>query len=177
MASQKHDRLQIELLVPPMTKIAIRPRFRMKSHLSAEEIQARMDAALKAPQAPCEGTLLNHYAILRIPQEQQHYWSPRLSIEFYEADGETEISGLFSPRAAVWTLFASFYALTIFVGFVGLIWGLVQWQLNLTPHALWLVPISMFFLAVAYASAMAGQRLGGEQMETLRDFFQQSIAK
>ena len=158
-----------------MTKIEIRPRFSLVVPLSPETILNRLRTYLEKPTAECTGTILNSYAILRVHDEQQHYWSPQLTIEVEAQDNGTLIRGLLGPRPVVWTLFASFYAFAIFAGLVGLIWGLSQWSLGITPFALWIVPIAIFLITIAYAIAYTGQKLGYEQMLLLRTFLDKSI--
>ena len=90
-------------------------------------------------------------------------------------DGDTRIVGLFAPRPAVWTLFASFYAFTIFLAFVGFSWGFSQWSLDMAPTAMWLVPLALALLAIAYGIALTGQKLGAAQMTRLRTYLETAL--
>jgi hypothetical protein len=98
-----------------------------------------------------------------------------LSVEVEAQENGTLIRGLLGPRPVVWTLFASFYAFALFAGLVGLIWGLSQWSLGITPFALWIVPVAILLIIIAYGIAYTGQKLGYEQMLLLRGFLDKSI--
>lgn len=154
----------------------IRPRFKTFVALSLQEIRQRIQFQLDKSDAPCRGTVLKSFAVLRIPSEQQHYWSPELSIEAEEKENGTEIRGLFAPKPPVWTFFASLYFLIIFVGIAGGFYGLIQLNLGMAPNALWTVPFSLFSLGGAYALAYTGQKLSQSQMLTLRSFLMHAIA-
>lgn len=140
-----------------------------------QEVFSRIQQFLQQKDAPCTGTFLSSFAILRIPPEQQHLWSPELSIEAEETAEGTLIRGLFSPKPPVWTFFASLYFFVIFVGVAGGFYGLIQLNLGIKPDAFWAVPLSLVLLAGAYATAYTGQKLSQEQMVTMRDFLEQSL--
>ncbi|MFT5495453.1 MAG: hypothetical protein ACI9TH_000844 [Kiritimatiellia bacterium] len=144
----------------------IRPTFELTVAASPEEVAARM-GELKATDQPCDASVLKSYAVLRIPAEHQHYWSPQLNVEWHESPEGSQIKGRFGPRPSVWTLFAGFYLLSIFAGLMGLIFGLAQRQLHLPAWALWSVPVAAFGLALAYGIARYGQQLGHAQMDEL----------
>lgn len=160
-----------------MSKVQIRPRFRITVPMASEEILNRLRAYLEKPNSDCSGTILSDFAILRIPEEKQHFWSPRLTVAFEkEADG-TLLRGLFGPRPAVWTMFASFYAFTVFAALVGAIYGLSQWQLGMDAWALWIVPTALVLLVIAYAIAYTGQKLGHDEMRMLRKILEDCLEK
>ncbi len=155
--------------------LKIRPSFTIDTPLTIEEILARLKDHLNTPGAFCGGAILNDYVILHIPEDQEHFWSPRLTISLKPAGEHTRIRGLFGPRPTVWTLFATFYLFAVFLGFVGLMWGGAQWSLGMEPQALWLVGASGVALTSAYGIALIGQKLSEEQMHVLRDFLYQAI--
>jgi hypothetical protein len=158
-----------------MIKIQIRPRFRLIVPYSPSDVLERLRTEIEKPDAKCAGTILTGYAIFRIHDDQQHYWSPRLTIEVSEHEHGTLVRGLFAPRPAVWTMLASFYALTIFVGLVGLIFGLSQWSLGMSPYGLWVVPLSILLLVITYTIALTGQNLGLAQMHLLRSVLDKAL--
>jgi len=158
-------------------KVRIRPKFELNTSSSLEEIVNILREKLSNPNALCTGTILNNgYFILRIPDDQSHFWSPRLTIELEKQDdNSTLVRGLFGPHPAVWMLFAGFYLFFIFVGLVGLFYGLAQWSLKMPPSALWGVPISLVLIGISYGIALIGQNLGLEQMHQLRSFLERSL--
>lgn len=153
-----------------MTQIKIRPRLKITTEMSPETILSTLRKHLADPDAPCTGTVANNYVILSIPEKDSHFWSPRLTIEMREENGRTTLSGLFGPRPMVWTLFAGFYLSSIFLAFVGLMWGGAQWSLGMKPYAFWLLAFGVIALIISYGSALIGQKLGKDQMHILHDF-------
>ncbi len=159
-----------------MKKIQIRPRIRFVVPFTPEETLNRIRSQIEKDSVPFTGTFRTGYATIRIPEDEQHYWSPELTIGLEKHEKGTLVRGLFGPKPAVWTLFASFYALSSFVGFIGLMWGSSQWSLGLSPYALWAVPIAILLLGSAYAIAYVGQKLGHEQIETMQAFLKETLA-
>lgn len=120
-------------------------------------------------------TILDRYAILRIPEEQQHFWSPEMTVSTEETEEGTILRGLIGPKPTVWTLFFSFYAFMAFIILIALIWGLSQWSLGHSPHVLWLVPIASLLWISAYAIALTGQKLSRTEMKRLISFLQEAL--
>lgn len=158
-----------------MTAIEIRPRFRKELAMSAKEALQRIRQALDDPQKKIKGYIADHHVVLKIPHEDQHYWSPQLSLEV-EEDGEGAlIRGLYGPKPSVWLMFIFFYAILGFVSLVVMIMGFSQLNLNLSARILWLLPIALILFIMVYLSAKAGQRKGHDQMEELHHFFEDAI--
>ena len=158
-----------------MTQIKIRPRFRIDTGQPPEEIIERLRSQLERPQAPCTGTIVNDYVILRIPEKDSHFWSPRLTVDIAREGTHTRVRGLYGPNPVVWMMFAGVYLFAIFLGFVGLMWGGAQWSLGMEPQALWLVGISIVALLSSYGIALVGQKLSAEQMHVLREFLMEAL--
>jgi hypothetical protein len=152
----------------------IRPRFRYETDIKSSEITDKIKAALKAEGCPCKGSVHPGYATLYLPMEEQHYWSPQLSLTVEEDELGTLIRGLYAPRPAVWTMFVFFYS---FIGFAALIIsivGLSNWSLNKSAAILWFVPLlGLIFLSI-YLVAYFGQRTSIEQMIKLHRFLEES---
>lgn len=152
----------------------IRPRFRYETDIKSSEITDRIKAALQAKNASCKGSVHPSYATLYLPIEEQHYWSPQLSLTVEEDEHGTVIRGLYAPRPAVWTMFVFFYA---FIGFATLIIsivGLSNLSLDKSATILWLVPVlGLVFLSI-YLVAYFGQRTSIEQMIKLHRFLEES---
>lgn len=152
-----------------MPKISIRPRFKIEVPMKIDEIVSAIRHRIDDPSEKIAGTVLPEYAVLKIPIEDQHYWSPELSLSLEETENGTIVRGLFGPRPVVWTLFASFYAFTAFALLIGIFVGYPQWSLGQTPYALWLIPVALILFGSAYAVALSGQKLGQKEMLHLRN--------
>jgi hypothetical protein len=123
-------------------------------------------------------TALDHYLVITIPQERRHYWSPQLQIELEDnGNGTVHVSGLITPMPAVWTLFAGIYTTILVMGFFGLMFGLAQLQLDITPAwGMWSLPLSAGLIGLVYAAAMIGQSIGREQTRELTAFLDQCLS-
>lgn len=160
-----------------VNRIEIRPRFELEVDLPPDEVLTRIKKGLSNPDADCTGKILNPHAVLQMHDEKQHYWSPQLTVEVEtkSTDNSSLLRCIMGPMPAVWTMFASFYALSVFIGLVGLVWGGSQWSLGMSPYALWLVPVSVIMISIAYVIALTGQKLGYDQMLVLKKFLVKSI--
>ncbi len=153
-----------------MVKPQLRLRFQMIVPLSPEGVLNRLRLQLEKPETEFIGTVASGSANLKIPPSLQHYWSPELSVAVEEHEEGTLVRCLFGPRPAVWTMFASFYGLNIFIIVMGIVFGYSQWSLDQTPYGFWIIPFALVFLGAAYVMAYIGQRMGYEQMLLLRSF-------
>ncbi len=162
-----------------MTAIEIRPRFRKEIALSPELALERLRAALKEDGAPIKGLVVDHHVVLKIPQEEQHFWSPQLSLEVEAAEeGEGAlIRGLYGPNPSVWLLFVFLYsaigAISLFIA----ITGFSQLSLGMSAPALWGLPVAAGLAIFLYFSAKAGERLGREEMHRLQAFMDQALGE
>lgn len=153
----------------------VRPKFHIETHHTIDELNIKLEAALQEDGAPVKGWVDPHYAKLSIPHEDQHYWSPRLSISFEETDGGTMMRGVYGPRPSVWTLFIFFYA---FIGFgilIILILGTSYISLGKSGAILWFVPVLLLIFLTLYLVSYFGQKLGHDQMVTLHHFVENCI--
>ena len=94
-----------------MTSFRIRPRFKIESLYSCDEIKARIENKLATGNHPCYAEVSNHHIFLRVSPEEIHYWSPQLdlSCEAKEEGEGTLIRGLYGPHPHVWTFFMFSY--------------------------------------------------------------------
>ena len=110
-----------------------------------------------------------------LPVDQQHYWSPRLTISMEETEDGTIIRGLYGPRPAVWTMFVFFYALiALAIMVVGTI-GLSRLSLDKPGTVLWWIPVLVVIFLSLYLVSYFGQKWSGDQMVVLHEFFEESV--
>ena len=159
-----------------MPLFRLRPRFRFIANFAMEDVTERLRAAMEAPDAPVAGKVLRDFAVLRVLPEAQHFWSPELTLQLHpQEDGDTLVRGLFGPRPSVWTGFACFHIFAIFISLIALLFGLSQWSLGIKPFGLWLTPIPLILTLSAFGIALIGQRLGEDQMRSLRMFLEEAV--
>lgn len=121
---------------------------------------------------------MDHHIVLRIPVEEQHYWSPQLSLTIEDkADEGALIRGLYGPRSSVWLMFVFLYsslgAISLFVA----ITGFSQLSLGMSAPALWALPVAAVIALTLYLFAKAGERLGKDEMHRLRNFMDAALVE
>ncbi len=160
-----------------MSDIGLRPKFSMQSSQSLPDVVNALKSALAANSREISiwGDVFKSSAVLRIPTDRRHYWSPELQLGIEGSSGGTIIRGMFGPRPAVWSLFIALYVFVAFVGLMGGAYGLSQMALDRPPTVLWSVPASIVAAAIIYLVARTGRRLGSAQMRELKDFLDDAI--
>ncbi len=153
----------------------VRPRIRLESELSSDEITSRIRNKLREGVCPCKGQVTAHFATIYPPPEEQHYWSPQLTITLEEQDNKTLIRGLYGPRPAVWTMFVFFYSIIGFVAIIVSMIGLSYWTLGLQSDILWLVPVMIFIFLSLYLVAYFGQKFGHKQLTRIHRFLEDCL--
>jgi len=157
--------------------LEIRPRFRRVVSLEPGYVLDQFRQKLTRANAPIRGLIVDHHVTLKIPYEQQHFWSPQLDVEVETVPEGTLVRGLYGPHPSVWLMFVFFYAALGFVATIVMIIGFSQWNLGLSAGILWLLPVMGFIFLMVWLSARAGQKLGKDQMEQLQAFLDDVLAE
>ena len=156
--------------------IVLRPRF-----------QFELDQDPKVLFLAFENVRTNHFIIsrvdnhvfIRIPKNEQHFWSPQLHLEINKTqDKPTILKGLYGPNPTVWTLFMflHFAIATLFIG-VG-IWLYTNISLE-TSHLLPLGILIGLFISwfVLYFAGRLGREAGKKQLYSLRTFLNKILSE
>jgi hypothetical protein len=159
-----------------MSMVEIRPRFKQVVTMAPEEVLARLEFAKEKPETSVRVVMVDHHVTLKIPAEEQHYWSPQLSVTI-DAEGENSslIRGLFGPRPSVWLMFTFFYSVIGAICLFVAITGFAQLSLGIPAPVLWTLPVGAVLALVLYFSAKAGERLGREEMYVLKNFLDEAL--
>ncbi|MCB9245573.1 MAG: hypothetical protein H6606_04010 [Flavobacteriales bacterium] len=157
--------------------IRVRPRFRFYVKQSAKEIEDLFRAKLREESNSYEGQVLNDYIVIRVIQQEQHYWSPQLSVSLSQEDDRTLVRGLYGPNPAVWLLFTFIHiATSVAAVFISII-GFSNMSLGLSSMILWIIPILGLISLIMYLVARAGRKLGESQLIDLHHFFEEHIGE
>ena len=159
-----------------MTAPRVRPRFEIEIDLEADALMERVRERLsRCPH--CTGMSVGRHAELFVPEAERRMWSPWLSVTAEDGDGGgAVVRGRFGPHPALWTLYLF---LSFGLGFgllVGTTWGYAQWAMGVHAWALYSVPLILMTGALLYGVSLVGQRLGAEQMASLRSTLEGLIA-
>ncbi len=154
--------------------VQIRPRFQVVTQVSAQEIADRLRTGLEAEGSPCIGEAHARYANLKIPVDEQHYWSPQLAITIEENEEGTVVRGLYGPRPTVWTMFVFFYAAIGFAVMVISAIAMAMWMMGKSVMFFWSVPVLIAIFFSLYHVAYIGKKKGHAESEILHKFFIES---
>lgn len=98
-----------------MSSIRIRPRIRQFSNLSEEVVLNKYQQLLDSAKFDLSGRIVEHHAFVKFKPENQHFWSPELTLEvvrnylqddaYADHQEPTLICGYVSPRPSLWTFF------------------------------------------------------------------------
>lgn len=153
----------------------VRPRIRLVSELSSSEITDRIRIKLNEGVCPCIGQVTANFATIYPPPEEQHYWSPQLTITLEENENSTLIRGLYGPKPSVWTMFVFFYSIIGFATIIVSMIGLSYWTLNLPADILWAVPGLILLFFSLYLVAYFGQKFGHRQLSRIHRFLEDCL--
>ncbi|HMO38132.1 MAG TPA: hypothetical protein PKC76_01025 [Saprospiraceae bacterium] len=159
-----------------MTSFRIRPRFQVVVPDEPAVVIEKLVAALAQPDSPCTGRAIPGHAVLTMPAEAQHFWSPQLDLSIEAHQEGTLIRGLYGPNPEVWLLFAFGYGIVGVLGLFISIFGFTRVGLGLEAPVLWVLPVLGAAALALYIASQLGQKLGAEQTFTLHHFFEKTVA-
>lgn len=160
-----------------MADIRLRPRFRTRVPCDPATVLALIEAGLSsADGGEFDGTVFDTSAVLRIPPNRRHFWSPELQVGVDSDSDGSLVSGLFGPRPGVWSMYVALYAFVLFVAIMGGSFGASQIMLGQAPLAFWSLPASVTAALAVYGIGRVGRRLGREQIQELDSFLNRTLA-
>ncbi len=148
----------------------LRPRFQDVFEGDKSQVMERFKKELDVADH-IKAAIWDHHIVLKIPSEEQHYWSPQLLISFEQIDDTVHIRGLCGPKPSVWMMFVFFYFLLGFVAVIVMITGFAQMNLGLPSGVLWLLPAIAFIVLMIYLTARMGQKMAKDEMIRLYEFY------
>ena len=153
----------------------IRPRFRLTSNLSIEEIGNKIKEALGRSQAECIGQVIHGHATIKMPVKDQHYWSPQLNMTLEKTSEGTRIRGLYGPRPEVWTMFVLFYTIIGLATLAVLVFGMSYMMLGQSFWVIWLVPVFLIIFLTLFLVANRGKSMGKDQIHVIHHFVEEAV--
>ena len=130
---------------------------------------------LASEDCACGGWVTVPYAELCVAEEDKHLWSPRLAIYVEDTPGGAHLHCRLQPAPEVWTFFLALYAVSGIAFMSAAFYGYSQWTIDKTPWAALGMPIAALMALGLYLGALAGQRMGHDQMDILRAQLERSL--
>lgn len=153
----------------------LRPRIETTVATPPADLARRVDALLTDRSCPCRGFATSQQIELHIAAGQRRFFSPQLLVNLTDRGDATELTGHFGPNGNVWTMFLAAYGFVTLSGVTGLFLGVSQRIAREPAWGLWLVPAALALIALIYAAAGFGQRLGRRQVHILHEFLESAI--
>jgi hypothetical protein len=161
-----------------MSSFRIRPHFRYVIDLDTDAARDRIVSGIGEAVDRCEVRSFPGYVNLRVPEAEQHFWSPQLNLSLEAADtGGTVIQGTYGPNTNLWAIFLYGYLTVGFLGIVATVLGLCQCMIGNPPWGFWLLGGALVVAAFLYFLAQTGQKLGAWQTFQLHQIFESAVGE
>lgn len=156
--------------------IRVRPRYRRISKIPPCQVIDQVLEGLIARKGVVGNTLENH-AYLKIPKDDQHYWSPEFDVSVEKYKEGSLVRGVVGPKPKVWTMFMFLYSGVLVFLFLGVAMGISQWMLGMDAPWLWSIPVCIILWILIILAAKFGQLRGKRQMVRLWKFLDDAVDK
>lgn len=160
--------------LPPF---ALRPRFKAEVPFGVEEIGSRIKASLQQNKQLVIGKVVGNMAVLSIPDDKKHFWSPQLTLGMDTTDtmGVTMLRGMYGPSTSVWLGFVFTYGVLGIIACFSLIIGSSHWMMGKPANELYLALICGLCIGGLYLISFSGQKMGADQMQELHAFVEDCL--
>lgn len=162
--------------MPITNQIVLRPRFKTELNRDCTQI-IELFIKAKSEQKRFIVSCVDDHIFIKLPQNQQHFWSPQLHLEVTEkTENQCSLHGFFGPNPTVWTMFMFFHVAVGILFMVNATWMYTRYNLN-NPIALQVgiaVALVIIWILLYFAGA-AGKKKGKNGMRDLYDFMLETI--
>lgn len=159
-----------------INKVLLKPRFRIEVDQVENQIMDNLKKRLNDENFNFRSQIADMHAVIDVSEEDEHYWSPQLTVEVIKEDNKTIVKGLLSPKPKVWTFFMFLHFLVAISFFVFLVMFYTQYRLNQDYNFSLIMCIAMpVAWIVLYLVGQFGKKLGYEQMVQLHNFLVDSL--
>lgn len=150
-----------------------RPRFKVYTKASKEELIALIQKHLQLSHQTIGGYANKEFAMVRLRKEKDKYWAPQLQIRWEKDEDHPQqivVRGIIGPRPNIWTMFMFFYgfagALVITLG----TYAISEYIVKGESYWIWAVPLGLLIALVTYLAAKFGQKLAKGHLQILYQF-------
>jgi len=159
-------------------EIILRPRFKMALDMSCQQLIARFMEEKKKEQK-FHVSCLDDHVFLRLPKEEQLFWSPQLHLEITEiSESKCTIHGFFGPNPTVWTMFIFFHVVVATLFLADIVWLYSNFSLE-NPIGFQIgIAIGLAFVWILlYIAGTIGKKKGKPGMQQLYGFMMNTLSR
>lgn len=158
-------------------EIVLRPRFEMELEQSCSQLVAKFSKVKKAQNRFIVSCVDDHIFI-KLPNKEQHFWSPQLHLELSETS-ETKclLQGFFGPNPTVWTMFIFLHVGVGILFMVNATWLYSNYNLDNSINLQIGIAVGLVlaWILLYFAGAM-GKKKGKPDMQELYNFMLETIS-
>jgi len=157
-------------------EIVLRPRFQIELEMSCHQLIARFKEE-KKKQSKYGISCLDDHVFLKLPKNEQLFWSPQLHLEITEvSENKCTLHGFFGPNPTVWTMFIFFHVVVGILFMTDMIWLYSNSSLGnpITLQVGIAIGLVVFWILL-YIAGRIGKKKGKPGMRGLYDFMIKTI--
>lgn len=157
-------------------EIFLRPRFKMELEQPCTQILAKFSEA-KKNQSTFVVSCVDGHIFIKLPNKQQHFWSPQLHLEITEKDTNScLLHGFFGPNPTVWTMFMFLHVAVGILFMMNLTWLYSNYNLNNKLGLQMGISIVLILTWILlYVAGRIGKQKGKPGMRELYNFMAETI--
>src|SRR5690606_32841666 len=116
--------------MPVSNQIVLRPRFKMELEQDCSHV-LNLFIKAKAEQNRFMVSYIDDHIFIKLPNKQQHFWSPQLHLELTDkVKNQCSLHGFFGPNPTVWTLFMFLHVAVGILFMVNATWMYTRYSLD-----------------------------------------------
>jgi len=157
-------------------EIVLRPRFQMELEQAGKQLLVNFSEAKKS-QDKFVISCVDDHIFIKLPNNQQHFWSPQLHLEITEKDENScSLHGFFGPNPTVWTMFMFMHIAVGILFMVNLTWLYSNYKLgNSIELQISITIILILTWILLYVAGRMGKKKGKSGMRELYDFMNEIV--
>ncbi|MCG2419727.1 GTP-binding protein [Aequorivita sp. F47161] len=158
------------------TEIVLRPRFQIDLKVPSSQLMERFKTVKKS-ESKFHISCLDDHIFIKLPKEEQHFWSPQLHLEISEnSENSCTIYGFFGPNPTAWTMFIFFHVAVGILFMVNATW--LYSNFNLGNSIVLQITIAIVLILtwiLLYIAGRIGKKKGKPGMQELYGFMMETI--
>ncbi|MCZ4319843.1 GTP-binding protein [Aequorivita viscosa] len=158
------------------TEIVLRPRFQIDLKVPSSQLMERFKTVKKS-ESKFHISCLDDHIFIKLPKEEQHFWSPQLHLEISEnSENSCTICGFFGPNPTAWTMFIFFHVAVGILFMVNATW--LYSNFNLGNSIVLQITIAIVLILtwiLLYIAGRIGKKKGKPGMQELYGFMMETI--